>query len=289
MDALAKDRSLTKAEKRLPVEVKRPRSGKPIRMRRSRPPPSLPGATRLRQRPWLVARSRSLSPSPSSPPSCGGCMPASTNPPTMPSSMPARCRSARRWPARSATLDVTDNQAVKAGAVMAQLDDSIYQAQLGQAKAQVAQAEANIANLDAQLDAQRSRIDQANKQVTEAQAALAFSQQENTRYQDLLKTGSGTEQRAQQASSDLHAKAGGARQRRSQRHHRAEAAQGAADPARRRRCPARGGPRRPALRPRPTWPTPPSRAPVDGRVTKLSANKGTYLQPGQSMMMFVPR
>jgi membrane fusion protein (multidrug efflux system) len=27
---------------------------------------------------------------------------------------------------------------------------------------------------------------------------------------------------------------------------------------------------------------------VDGRVTKLSGNRGTYLQPGQSIMMFVP-
>jgi membrane fusion protein (multidrug efflux system) len=30
------------------------------------------------------------------------------------------------------------------------------------------------------------------------------------------------------------------------------------------------------------------KAPVDGRVTKLSGAKGTYLQPGQSIAMFVP-
>lgn len=100
-------------------------------------------------------------------------------------------------------LNVTDNQFVKAGTVMAQLDDAIYQAQLAQSQAQVEQTRANIANLDAQLDSQHARIDQANKQVTEAQGALAFSQQEYTRYMDLVKTGSGTEQRAQQASSDL--------------------------------------------------------------------------------------
>jgi membrane fusion protein (multidrug efflux system) len=100
-------------------------------------------------------------------------------------------------------LNVNDNQIVKAGTVLARIDDAIYASQLAQAKAQVEQLQANIANLAAQLDAQHPRIDQANKQAAEAQAALAFSQQENTRYVELVKTGAGTEQRAQQAASDL--------------------------------------------------------------------------------------
>jgi multidrug resistance efflux pump len=100
-------------------------------------------------------------------------------------------------------LNVNDNQIVKAGTVLARIDDAIYVSQLAQAKAQVEQLRANIANFVAQLDAQHSRIDQANKQAAEAQAALAFSQQENTRYLELVKTGAGTEQRAQQAASDL--------------------------------------------------------------------------------------
>jgi membrane fusion protein (multidrug efflux system) len=77
-------------------------------------------------------------------------------------------------------LDVNDNQIVKAGTVLARIDDAVYASQLAQAEAQVEQLRANIANLVAQLDAQYSRIGQSNKQAAEAQAALAFSQQENT-------------------------------------------------------------------------------------------------------------
>jgi membrane fusion protein (multidrug efflux system) len=184
-------------------------------------------------------------------------------------------------------LNVTDNQFVKAGTVMAQLDDAIYQAQLAQSQAQVEQTQANIANLDAQLDSQHARIDQANKQVTEAQGALAFSQQEYTRYMDLVKTGSGTEQRAQQASSDLTQKqaalAGAEANAVATQKQLAvlETQRSAADAQLKA---AQAGQRLAEINVQYTL----IRAPVDGRVTKLSGNRGTYLQPGQSIMMFVP-
>jgi membrane fusion protein, multidrug efflux system len=184
-------------------------------------------------------------------------------------------------------LNVTDNQVVKVGAMMAQLDDSIYQARLGQSQAQVEQSQANIANLDAQLDSQRSRIDQANKQVTEAQATLAFSKQEYDRYMDLVKTGSGTEQRAQQASSDLTQKqaafAGAQSNAITVQKQLAvlETQRSAADAQLKA---AQAGQRLAETNVQYTL----IRAPVDGRVTKLSGNKGTYLQQGQSIMMFVP-
>jgi membrane fusion protein (multidrug efflux system) len=184
-------------------------------------------------------------------------------------------------------LQVTDNQFVKAGTVMVQLDDSIYRAQLGQAKAQVEQAQANIANLDAQLDSQRSRIDQANKQVTEAEAALAFSQQENTRYQDLVRTGSGTEQRAQQASSDFTQKQAafaGAQLNAVTAQKQLPVLETQRSAADAQLKAAEAGQRLAETNLQYTT----IRAPVDGRVTKLSGNKGTYLQPGQSIMMFVP-
>jgi membrane fusion protein, multidrug efflux system len=42
--------------------------------------------------------------------------------------------------------------------------------------------------------------------VTEAQASFKFAQEENSRYQDLARTGAGTVQRAQQAASDFKSK-----------------------------------------------------------------------------------
>jgi membrane fusion protein (multidrug efflux system) len=101
---------------------------------------------------------------------------------------------------------VNDNQVVKAGDVLARIDDRDYRAAVDNAQAQIEQADASIANFNAQISAQQSQIDQAKKQVSEAQAALAFSRAENARYQELERTGAGTVQRAQQAQSDLQQK-----------------------------------------------------------------------------------
>jgi membrane fusion protein, multidrug efflux system len=185
-------------------------------------------------------------------------------------------------------LNVNDNQIVKAGTVLARIDDAIYASQLAQAKAQVEQLQANIANLAAQLDAQHPRIDQANKQAAEAQAALAFSQQENTRYVELVKTGAGTEQRAQQAASDLTQKQAafaGAQANAVTAQKQLlilQTQRGAADAQLKS---AEAGQKLAETNLSYSIIT----APVAGRVTKLSGAKGTYLQPGQSITMFVPQ
>src|SRR6185295_9768916 len=104
-----------------------------------------------------------------------------------------------------AAVMVEDNQPVKAGQVLAQIDDRDFKTALAQAQADVANAEAGIRNLDAQLALQQSVIDQANADIASAEAALDFAQQDYSRYRDLLKTGYGTTQRAQQADASLRA------------------------------------------------------------------------------------
>jgi membrane fusion protein (multidrug efflux system) len=185
-------------------------------------------------------------------------------------------------------LNVNDNQIVEAGAVLARIDDAIYASQLAQAKAQVEQLQANIANLAAQLDAQHPRIDQANKQAAEAQAALAFSQQEDTRYLELVKTGAGTEQRAQQAASDLTQKQAayaGAQANAVTAQKQLLILQTQRSAADAQLKSAEAGQKLAETNLSYSIIT----APVAGRVTKLSGAKGTYLQPGQSITMFVPR
>jgi membrane fusion protein (multidrug efflux system) len=185
-------------------------------------------------------------------------------------------------------LNVNDNQIVKAGTVLARIDDAIYASQLAQAKAQVEQLQANIANLVAQLDAQHSRIDQANKQASEAQAALAFSQQENTRYVELVKTGAGTEQRAQQAASDLTQKQAafaGAQANAITAQKQLLILQTQRSAADAQLKSAEAGQKLAETNLSYSIIT----APVAGRVTKLSGAKGTYLQLGQSITMFVPQ
>jgi membrane fusion protein (multidrug efflux system) len=185
-------------------------------------------------------------------------------------------------------LNVNDNQNVDAGAILARIDNAVYESQLSQAKARTQEMQANIANSAAQLVAQRSRIDEANKQVSGARAALAFSEQENTRYAELLRNGTGTEQRAQQAASDL-----------TQKQADLASAQENAVTAQ-RQLPilqtqrsaadadlkfAQAGQQLAETNLAYTTIS----APVAGRITKLSAGKGTYLQPGQSITMFVPQ
>jgi membrane fusion protein, multidrug efflux system len=102
-----------------------------------------------------------------------------------------------------AAVLVEDNQPVKAGQILARIDDSDFRAALAQAQADVANAKAGIRNLDAQLALQQSVIDQANADIASAEAALDFAQQDYTRYRNLMKTGYGTTQREQQADASL--------------------------------------------------------------------------------------
>ena len=102
-------------------------------------------------------------------------------------------------------IPVTDNQHVAAGQSLARIDQRDYKIAVDQAQGQVAAAQANIANIEAQIGSQQAQIDQAQAQVDQAEAQLKFSQQEQTRAQDLMQKGAGTVQREQQTNSDLNA------------------------------------------------------------------------------------
>jgi membrane fusion protein (multidrug efflux system) len=184
-------------------------------------------------------------------------------------------------------VPVTDNQVVDTGGVLARIDQRDYAAAVNQAKAQVEQAQANIANLAAQIAAQQARIDQAQKQVTEAQGALTFSQQQNQRAQELVQKGAGTVQNAQQTSSDLVQKqaalsAAQANLTAAQKQidvlkTQQDVAKAQVDQARAAQDTAEANLARTVIT-----------APVNGRVTHLTAAKGQYAQAGQALMMFVP-
>ncbi|MDA9409640.1 HlyD family secretion protein [Bradyrhizobium sp. CCBAU 45384] len=100
---------------------------------------------------------------------------------------------------------VGDNAKVRAGQVLARIDDRDFKAALGQARADVAAAEASVRNLDAQLELQQPVIAQSTADVTAADANLKFAQEERARYDELMKSGSGTIQRAQQTDAALRA------------------------------------------------------------------------------------
>ena len=100
---------------------------------------------------------------------------------------------------------VADNEPVKAGQVLARIDDRDFKTALKQAHADVAAAEASVRNLNAQIQLQEPLIQQQAAEVDAAEANLKFAEQERSRYDELMKSGSGTVQRAQQTDAALRA------------------------------------------------------------------------------------
>lgn len=184
-------------------------------------------------------------------------------------------------------VNVTDNQIVKAGDLLAKIDPRDYQAAVDQAAAQIRQAEASVKNLEAQINAQKSQIQQAEQQVTQAEAALKFAQDENNRYQDLVQKGAGTVQRAQQAATDLQARqaafdAANSAKISAERQidvlvAQKDAAAAQVDQGNAQKAQADANLGRTELR-----------ATIDGRVAKLTAALGALAAPGQAIMVVVP-
>ena len=98
---------------------------------------------------------------------------------------------------------VTDNQPIKAGDVIARIDDRDYQVVLAQDEADLDKSKASLEGVASALIQQNARIVEARADVANARAALDFSTQEAARYNDLYARGAGTTQRSQQATSDL--------------------------------------------------------------------------------------
>jgi membrane fusion protein (multidrug efflux system) len=182
---------------------------------------------------------------------------------------------------------VTDNQRVDAGATLFRIDDRDYCAAVDEAKALVEQADATIANIGARISAQQDRIAQAKRKVTEARAALTFAQEQNVRAQDLEKHGAGTVEAAQQSASALKERQAAydaavesqtaATKQIQVLKTQQEAARASRDKALAQQEEAEVNLARTVIK-----------APVDGFVTKLTAAKGAYAQPGQTLIMFVP-
>src|SRR5467141_2089690 len=80
---------------------------------------------------------------------------------------------------------VGDNQRVKAGQVLARIDDRDFKVALDQAKADVAAAQAAVASKQAQLDVQQAVIDAAKATIEVDTATKTFANLDNKRYTDL--------------------------------------------------------------------------------------------------------
>jgi membrane fusion protein, multidrug efflux system len=100
---------------------------------------------------------------------------------------------------------VADNEPVKAGQLLARIDNRDFRTAQNQAKADVAASEAAVKNLNAQIELQEPLIRQQAAEVDATEANLKFAEEEQARYDGLMKSGSGTVQRAQQTDAALRA------------------------------------------------------------------------------------
>jgi membrane fusion protein (multidrug efflux system) len=182
---------------------------------------------------------------------------------------------------------VADNARVKAGQVLARIDDRDFRAALDQARAEVATADAAIRNLDAQIALQRSAIDEAAANVAAAEATLKFADSEFARYQALLKTGYGTAQRAEQADAARAAQAATLQRDRAAlagARKKIDVLATARAKAQAERDRSRAAERQAGLNLSYTTIT----APVNGTVGARSLRVGQYVQAGTQLMAVVP-
>jgi membrane fusion protein, multidrug efflux system len=185
-------------------------------------------------------------------------------------------------------VPVTDNEHVRAGAVIARIDDRTYRAALDQAEAQVAADQANIENVDAQMDVQQAQIAADQAQLAQQQAALVFAQEQAARYQYLAKTQlAGSVQNAQQYTSQWRqqqAAVDSAQATLKLAQRQVEALKAQRDSAVASLAQAKAQVEQAQLNLSYTTVT----ADQPGRVVQLSAAVGQYAQPGTNLTMFVP-
>ncbi len=194
---------------------------------------------------------------------------------------------AAKVPGYVISVPVTDNQMVKAGDVLALIDEGDYRLALQSAEARLATQEATISRIGNQMQAQQAMISQAEAQMRAAEGEVLRSAADLERAQKLVANEYGSRQRVDQAQADdtrARANLAGAR----------AGLQGAAatfDVFKAERAEAQATlkeveagvakARRDLLFAQ-------VKAPFDGAIGNRAAQPGQYVQPGSRLMALVP-
>ena len=86
------------------------------------------------------------------------------------------------------TVEVEDNQSVRAGDVLFRIDDRDYRARFAQAVANVEAAQARLANVDADTQLQHALIRQAEAQKRSSEAEMILATKSSDRRRELIRT-----------------------------------------------------------------------------------------------------
>jgi len=177
-----------------------------------------------------------------------------------------------------------DEDRVKAGQILVELDPRDYRTALAQAQGQVTVAQASIQNIDARIAMQKAEVAQNAAQVQQAQASLTFAQQQATRYGTLARDGWGTVQNAQQWASQQRQDEAGLKS--AQHARKVTVRQLAALKAQRNS--AEGKLEEATAQAQLNLSYTEIRAPVDGMIAGRSVQVGNYVSPGTGLMAMVP-
>jgi membrane fusion protein (multidrug efflux system) len=184
-------------------------------------------------------------------------------------------------------VHVEDNQAVKAGDLLATIDDRDFQAALASAKADLAAAQAEVDNFDAEIARQPALVAQAQAGVRSDQAAIAFARANAARYRNLSEGGAGTLQEQQQATSQFD-QAQAAMQRDQAVLLAAQQQMGVLQAGRGKAVGALGRAQAAVQQASLNLSYTRIRAPIDGTIGQRSARNGAFVNAGSTMMAVVP-
>lgn len=101
------------------------------------------------------------------------------------------------------TVNIGDNQLVKAGDVLATIDDRDYRVALETAEANLQVSQAKLTSVQAQLDQQQATIAQSDAAVSSSEATLNYAGQNAERYRRLLKSGTTTADEQQKTNASM--------------------------------------------------------------------------------------
>ncbi|MFV3333197.1 efflux RND transporter periplasmic adaptor subunit [Pseudomonas sp. NY15437] len=186
-----------------------------------------------------------------------------------------------------AELKVSDNQRVRAGDLLARIDDRDYRAALAKAEGAVHAEEAALGNVDAQASLQDALIRQSQAEIDAAAAEEVRTRDDQRRYATLVRTNAVSVEAAQRAdasfksahanSDKAHASLLAARRQLDVIHSQRQQVQAALEQAVAARDLARLDLSYTELR-----------APVDGYIGNRRARVGSYVAAGTQLLAVVP-
>jgi membrane fusion protein, multidrug efflux system len=182
---------------------------------------------------------------------------------------------------------VNDNQTVKAGQVLALIDDRDLRTALDEANASVSAAAASVANLSAQLAAQDSTINQAEANAAAARTALGLAARNEARRREMANVGYGSLEQSDDASADRLEKSALLRRETAAvmtAHRQIEVLKAQKNLAEAELARAQALQHQAELNV--SYAT--IRAPIDGSVAARSIRVGQYVQAGTQLMALVP-